>query len=240
MNCIEILKAVTLDPKMAPLYSNRAACHLKMGDFHGCAMDCSQAITLLVPPVESNRKSRLIAYSRRAAALSQLEDFEHAIADIQQALALDPNNASLLADKSTLETKLGETRKSEEEEHGGEKQPTATDPLFKVRKYEGDDAGTGEGAKLVAGGVASRTIAAVDAGTGGGNASGEVLSAAELFQYPLTSLKQRASTLGLVGAPAGDPEKKATWVVAIQQLQTSGGADGAGSGEAESESGGLD
>lgn len=101
--------AVTLDPKMAPLYSNRAAAHMKMNDFHAGAQDCSMAIRLLTPPVEANRRSRLIAYSRRAAALSALEDFESAINDIQQAIRLDPENASLASDLATLQDKASKS-----------------------------------------------------------------------------------------------------------------------------------
>jgi len=101
--------AVTLDPNMAPLYSNRAAAHMKMSDFHACAQDCSKAISLLTPPVEDNKRSRLIAYSRRAAALSALEDYESAINDIQQAIALNPDNESLADDLKTLQQKSSES-----------------------------------------------------------------------------------------------------------------------------------
>lgn len=101
--------AVTLDPKMAPLYSNRAAAHMKMNDFHAGAQDCSKAISLLTPPVDANRRSRLIAYSRRAAALSALEDYESAINDIQIAISLDPENTSLAADLATLRDKASKS-----------------------------------------------------------------------------------------------------------------------------------
>ena len=101
--------AVTLDPKMAPLYSNRAAAHMKMHDFHAGAQDCSKAISLLTPPVDANRRSRLIAYSRRAAALSALEDYESAINDIQIAISLDPENTSLAADLATLQDKASKS-----------------------------------------------------------------------------------------------------------------------------------
>ena len=50
-----------MDPKMAVLYSNRAACHLRVNDFYAAASDCSKALILLTPPVDENKRSRLIA-----------------------------------------------------------------------------------------------------------------------------------------------------------------------------------
>ena len=60
-------EAVTMDPTCAPAYSNRGACHLKMGYPLGCAADCLKAISLLQPACDANAKSRLLAYGRRAA-----------------------------------------------------------------------------------------------------------------------------------------------------------------------------
>ena len=62
-------EAVTMDPTCAPAYSNRGACHLKMGYPLGCAADCLKAISLLQPACDANAKSRLLEYGRRAAAL---------------------------------------------------------------------------------------------------------------------------------------------------------------------------
>ena len=39
-------------------------------DYQAAAMDCGKALSLLTPPVEANARSRLIAHSRRAAALA--------------------------------------------------------------------------------------------------------------------------------------------------------------------------
>ena len=61
---------------MAGLFSNRAACHFAQNDFYAAGNDCSQAISLLTPPVEANRRSRLLAYSRRSAALAAVSDYE--------------------------------------------------------------------------------------------------------------------------------------------------------------------
>jgi len=144
--------AVTLDPKMAPLYSNRAAAHMKMNDFHAGAQDCSKAISLLTPPVDANRRSRLIAYSRRAAALSALEDYESAINDIQIAISLDPENTSLAADLATLRDKAS-------------KSTSGTTSFATVRDTDNDE-GVSEGLGVVGGGAGGSNA--------GGGESGEI------------------------------------------------------------------
>jgi len=108
--------AIQMDPKMAVLYSNRAACHLRVNDFYAAASDCSKALILLTPPVDENKRSRLIAYSRRAAALSGVGDLESALNDIDQALALDPANESLMADKIKIQVSMGEGSKGDDDE----------------------------------------------------------------------------------------------------------------------------
>jgi len=100
--------AIQMDPKMPVLYSNRAACHLKVNDYYAAASDCSKALVLLTPPVEDNKRSRLIAYSRRSAALAGVGDLESALNDLNDALQLDPSNASLMADKAKIERQMGE------------------------------------------------------------------------------------------------------------------------------------
>eukprot|EP00050_Salpingoeca_kvevrii_P001570 m.173196 g.173196 ORF g.173196 m.173196 type:complete len:75 (+) comp10406_c0_seq10:991-1215(+) len=49
--------AVALDPSMAALYSNRAACHLKLNDPHACAQDCSK----VTAPTPANLQCVLFA-----------------------------------------------------------------------------------------------------------------------------------------------------------------------------------
>lgn len=94
--------AISLDPSQAILYSNRAACHLKMNDPSACAHDSTKALSLLTPPVPANAKSRLLAYTRRAAAMTSLGNHAMALLDFEEALKLDPNNDSLLADISRI------------------------------------------------------------------------------------------------------------------------------------------
>mmetsp|Transcript_823 Transcript_823/g.2413 ORF Transcript_823/g.2413 Transcript_823/m.2413 type:complete len:345 (-) Transcript_823:1626-2660(-) len=96
---------VTLDSRMPALFSNRAACHLKLDDYYAACNDCSKALSLLTPPVEANRKSRLIAFTRRSAALAGVGDYESAISDVRSALELDPDNEELKANLVELNKK---------------------------------------------------------------------------------------------------------------------------------------
>lgn len=122
---------VALDNKMAGLFSNRAACHLAQNDFYAAGNDCSQAISLLTPPVEANRRSRLLAYSRRAAALAAVSDYESAVNDMREANRLDPDNESLKADLATLMAKMNRA--------GG-----AQDPALAAAESDGGDPGEGD------------------------------------------------------------------------------------------------
>eukprot|EP00039_Didymoeca_costata_P033383 m.42091 g.42091 ORF g.42091 m.42091 type:complete len:367 (-) comp9844_c0_seq1:191-1291(-) len=102
--------AVSLDNKMAIAFSNRAACHLKLSDFQAAATDASKALSLLLPAVDANKKSRLRAHCRRAAALTALEDFEAAYSDIKMALTLDPDNETIQNDEKELLKKKQESK----------------------------------------------------------------------------------------------------------------------------------
>lgn len=94
--------AVRLNRKMAPLFSNRAACHLKLRNFHKAIEDSSQvrtgftgagvngaessfnqgshyspvatkALQLLTPAVDANAAARLRAHVRRGSAFCELQ-----------------------------------------------------------------------------------------------------------------------------------------------------------------------
>eukprot|EP00042_Codosiga_hollandica_P033089 m.217330 g.217330 ORF g.217330 m.217330 type:complete len:249 (+) comp54106_c0_seq17:460-1206(+) len=100
--------AIALDSSNGVLFSNRAACHLKLGDSHACAEDCTKALALLTPPVPANLKSRVNALTRRATALVSLGDQLSALHDFQAALRLDPSNAAVESDIATLKSRFPE------------------------------------------------------------------------------------------------------------------------------------
>ncbi|GFR58882.1 dyslexia susceptibility 1 candidate gene 1 protein homolog [Elysia marginata] len=65
--------AIRMTPKLPALYSNRAACHLKLRNFFKCIEDCSKAMDLLFPAVPQNASSRCKALVRRGTAFCELE-----------------------------------------------------------------------------------------------------------------------------------------------------------------------
>jgi hypothetical protein len=69
-------REVALDGASAALFSNRAACHLQQGDYGACARDSGKALALLAPHTPDNARSRLLAHTRRAAALALLADYD--------------------------------------------------------------------------------------------------------------------------------------------------------------------
>ena len=54
-----------LCPDYAPIWNNRSVVHLKMGQYAEVIRDCSQALQLMDPPVESNAIMRAKAFIRR-------------------------------------------------------------------------------------------------------------------------------------------------------------------------------
>ena len=97
------------------LYSNRAACHLRLNNFHKTLEDSSSALDLLKPAVESNRLSRLRCHVRRGTALLRLGTCREALAEYQMALSLDPSNVKLAQDVKTVR-RLAEGVDSDEED----------------------------------------------------------------------------------------------------------------------------
>ncbi|XP_063435199.1 dynein axonemal assembly factor 4-like [Mytilus trossulus] len=94
--------ALRYSPKMPSLYSNRAACHLKLRNFFKTIEDCSKAIDLLHPPVPQNAASRLKAMVRKGTAFCQLELYVEGLQDYECALKIDPNNEQLKADAEKI------------------------------------------------------------------------------------------------------------------------------------------
>eukprot|EP00106_Octopus_bimaculoides_P005017 XP_014772459.1 PREDICTED: dyslexia susceptibility 1 candidate gene 1 protein homolog [Octopus bimaculoides] len=94
--------AIQLDYKMPALYSNRAACHLKVKNYMKCIEDSSKALDLLMPPVPQNASSRCKAFVRRGTAFCKLELFVEGLQDYEAALKLDPNNEQLIKDAEEI------------------------------------------------------------------------------------------------------------------------------------------
>ncbi|KAM6980621.1 dynein axonemal assembly factor 4 [Aplochiton taeniatus] len=90
--------AVQLNRKMPALFSNRAACHLKLRNLHKAIEDSSRALELLTPPVSDNAAARARAHVRRGTAFCELELYTEGLQEYQAALKIDPGNEALLAD----------------------------------------------------------------------------------------------------------------------------------------------
>ncbi|XP_046424093.1 dynein axonemal assembly factor 4-like isoform X1 [Neodiprion fabricii] len=89
---------IKLSPKMSSLYSNRSAAHYALGNYFRCTEDCSKALELMVPHCKGNLDSRAKCHARRGAALCKLSSPQHGIPELEAALKLDPENATIKRD----------------------------------------------------------------------------------------------------------------------------------------------
>ncbi|XP_070763999.1 dynein axonemal assembly factor 4 [Enoplosus armatus] len=94
--------AIRLNRRIPALYSNRAACHLKLRNLHKAIEDSSQALDLLTPPVAANAAARARASVRRGSAFCQLQLYAEALQDYQAALKVNPHNEALRADTQRI------------------------------------------------------------------------------------------------------------------------------------------
>ncbi|NXI36052.1 DAAF4 factor, partial [Galbula dea] len=94
--------AVRLNNKLPELYLNRAACHLKLRNFHKAIEDSSKALELLTPPVPDNENARVKAYVRRGTAFCQLELYTEGLQDYEAALKIDPKNKTIEKDAEKI------------------------------------------------------------------------------------------------------------------------------------------
>lgn len=97
---------IKLADKCYELYLNRSAAHLAQENYQRCAEDCTKALELLDPPVESNLKARIQALARRGAVLSKLGFIRQAFGEFVAAVKLDPTNEVLRHDAEMLRAKL--------------------------------------------------------------------------------------------------------------------------------------
>ncbi|XP_058500437.1 dynein axonemal assembly factor 4-like [Solea solea] len=94
--------AIRLNPSMAALFSNRAACHLKLRNLHKSIKDSSQALHLMTPPVTANAASRAKAHVRRGAAFCELQLYDQGLQDYEAALKIHPDIEDLHRDTQTI------------------------------------------------------------------------------------------------------------------------------------------
>ncbi|KAM9296825.1 dynein axonemal assembly factor 4 [Gastrophryne carolinensis] len=94
--------AIRINGKMAALYLNRSACHLKLRNLHKTIEDTSKALELLTPPVPDNAASRFKAYVRRGTAFCELELYVEGLQDYEAALKIDPNNPAVKSDAEKI------------------------------------------------------------------------------------------------------------------------------------------
>jgi len=86
------------------LFSNRAACHLRLRNLHKALEDSSRALELFTPPVPQNAADRKLALSRRGTAFEGLECFVEALVEFEGAFKLDRHDKE-------IENKIEELRK---------------------------------------------------------------------------------------------------------------------------------
>uniref|UniRef100_A0A3B3W076 Dynein axonemal assembly factor 4 n=1 Tax=Poecilia latipinna TaxID=48699 RepID=A0A3B3W076_9TELE len=93
---------IRLNRKLPALYSNRAACHLKLRNLHKAVEDSSKALDLLTPAVSANAAARVRASVRRGSAFCQLELYAEGLQDYEAALKIEPHNEELQRDAQII------------------------------------------------------------------------------------------------------------------------------------------
>ena len=89
---------IELFPKSSQLYCNRVAVRLKCGKYLDSLLDSEKALDLLMPEVESNKKSRAAVRCRRAYALQSLEREVEALLELEEAAKLLPEDENIQRD----------------------------------------------------------------------------------------------------------------------------------------------
>lgn len=97
----------------APCLSNRAACHLRLGNAAECAADCGAALEILQSVPESG-PSQAKALARRALAYRELGHYRLSLEDCRAALAFSPGDPALTTEAARSEPlAISETAKKE-------------------------------------------------------------------------------------------------------------------------------
>lgn len=104
INCYS--EAIKISPELPALYVNRASCYLVLNMYDDCVQDCTKALELLTPPVESNKMSRVKSLVKRGSALCELGKLSEALKDYELAQRLQPDNEQLVKDINLLKGKI--------------------------------------------------------------------------------------------------------------------------------------
>ena len=111
-------RAISLDGDMVLCYNNRAACHLKLGEYGRCVEDCGKAIEKLEAlcdpdaaaskeEYDKHRKALVKALVRRGTCRVKRGELEAAAEDYGSALKLDPGNGTIRRDLEEVRGALG-------------------------------------------------------------------------------------------------------------------------------------
>ena len=80
-------EAIALSPDDHVLYSNRSACHAKLGDYPSALNDAEKCVSL--------KSDWARGYQRLGLAQFYLKNYKEAVATYQKGIEIDPNNVSL-------------------------------------------------------------------------------------------------------------------------------------------------
>ena len=102
-------EAISFNPALPQLFSNRAACHLAMGNTELCVSDCCRALELYYPAVASNQLARAKVFARRGSAYANTGELQLALQDYEEAVRLMPGDEALRDNLSQLRKAVLET-----------------------------------------------------------------------------------------------------------------------------------